>query len=457
MNPKTRPETVVIIGGSAAGMSAASKAKRMNPDLRVVALEKSDFVSYSACGIPYFVSGQVQQPSDLVAMTPEDFRVKRGIEAVTQHQVVDIHSTKRQLTAIELGAGREYELTYDKLVLAVGGTHLVPPIPGLPNEDIFTIQTLDDGIRIRNYIEEHKPKSALIVGAGYIGLEMAEALKLRGLDVVIVEKLDLILPGFEPEVSEIVAACLARFHISVHVSSELQEISRGKDSRFEILLFDQTKLNADLILVCAGQMPNAELAKVAGVQAGSLGGIVTDWKMQTNVPNIYAAGDCVEVKNLVSGKPDYVPLGTTANKQGRVAGENIGGGTGRFRGVLGTAVFKLFNLEIARTGLGMTKASEAGFSPEKITIEAPSKADYWKESSRILLSLIVDKRSKRPLGAQMVGLDGVSKRIDVFATALLNRMTLDEMLSLDLSYAPPFAPVWDPVLVAVNAARAKLR
>ncbi len=456
MNSKTRPERLVVIGGCAAGMSAASKAKRMNKNLQVIALEKTLHVSYSACGIPYYVADLVREPRDLIAITPEEFREQRGIEVLTRHEVVDIQPVKKTVTAINLDSGKEAMLDFDKLVIAVGGVPKKPDLPGMDAKNVFTLQTLQDGIYIKKYVNERRPKRVAIIGGGYITMEMAEAFRQRSLEVTVIQKRDQILSSFEPDIAGKVSTELTRNEVKILTSIEVTGLEVNDGAATNVILNDgQQKLPVDLVLVSTGLAANTKLAEMAGVRVGNTGAIAVDWKMQTNVPNIYAAGDCVEVKHLVSGKPDYIPLGPTANKQGRVAGENIGGGTAMFKGVVGTMVFKAFDLEVAKTGLNIAEAQRWGFEPDKVTITENSKAGYYPGVKPITVTVIWDKRSRRLLGAQMVGEEGVSKRIDIFATALTNKMTLDEMAYLDLSYAPPFAPVWDPVLVAINAARGK--
>lgn len=457
MKPKSLPERLVVIGGCAAGMSAASKAKRLNPNLDVLALERTAHVSYSACGIPYYVADLVRDAADLITITPEQFREQRGIDVLTTHQVVAISPVKRKITAVDLASGNEREFDYDRLLISVGGIPKRPAIPGMRLLNVHTIQTLQDGIDLRKFVDERKPERAVIIGGGYLAMEMAESLRNRFLDVTVVEKKNQILPDFESQIAEKVAEELRKHEISVKISTTITQLEGNASGEvIAVTMRDKTeKLPADLVLVCVGLTPNIKLASMAGVRLGSTRAIATDWKMQTNVPNIYAAGDCVQVKNLVSGKPDYIPLGPTANKQGRVAGENIGGGTASFSGVVGTSVFKAFDLEVAKTGLGFKAAQSQGFAADSVTITANSKAGYYPGDRPLTISVIFEKRTRKLLGAQMVGSEGVSKRIDIFAVALTNKMTLNEMAYLDLSYAPPFAPVWDPLLVAINVAKGK--
>ncbi|NIR52216.1 FAD-dependent oxidoreductase [candidate division KSB1 bacterium] len=458
MNSKTRNERFVVIGGCAAGMSAASKAKRLNPNLEVLAFERTAHVSYSACGIPYYIADLVREARELVTITPEEFREKRGIQVFGNHQVVTISPVQRKVTAIDLRSQTECEFDYDKLMISVGGIPNRPNIPGMQLRNVFTIQTLQDGINIRRYVDERKPKRVAIIGGGYIAMEMAEAFRRRFIEVTVIEREKQILPSFEPNIVENVTEKLKRHDVSIRTGSRVQALD-GKETQevVAVRLQESQSMPTDFVLVCSGVRPNTELATMAGVRLGKTGAITVDRKMQSNVPNIYAAGDCIEVKNLVSGKPDYVPLGPAANKQGRVAGENIGGGTATFNGVVGTSVFKTFGLEVARTGLNVKQARDLGYAVDSVHITDNSKAGYYPGSSPITITVVFDQRSGRLLGAQMVGKEGVSKRIDIFAAALTNKMTLDEMAYMDLSYAPPFAPVWDPVLVAVNVAKGHLK
>ncbi|MFQ5604254.1 MAG: FAD-dependent oxidoreductase [bacterium] len=458
MSNKSRKERLIVVGGNAAGMSAASKAKRLHPQLEVIALERTPHVSYSACGIPYYISDLVREPAELIAITPRQFEEQRGIQMLTLHEVLAVNPVQRTVIARSLESLYEKCFEYDRLVLSTGGLPAKPNIAGVDLKNVFTVQTLQDGIRIKSFVDEKRPERAVIIGGGYIAMEMAEAFSKRFLGVTIIEKEAQILPGFDERLTAQVVAELQAHDVRILTSKNVEEFVGDEtgDVRAVTVTGLDAPVPADLVLSCMGLLPNTALAESAGVRLGNTGAIAVDWKMQTNVANIYAAGDCAEVKNLVTGKPDYIPLGSTANKQGRVAGENIGGGFGAFKGVVGTSVFKVFSLEVARTGLDLQTARQFGFNPAAVVITAPAKAAYFAGAREITISVIFDHSNARLLGAQMVGKEGVSKRIDVFATALCNKMTLHEMAYLDLSYAPPFAPVWDPVLVAVQAARKKL-
>ncbi|CUT05288.1 CoA-disulfide reductase [Candidatus Kryptobacter tengchongensis] len=450
-------ERLVVIGGVAAGMSAASRARRLKPDMEIVVFEKSGFVSYGSCGLPYFVSDIIKSPENLVVYDAKFFKEKRNIDVFVHHEVLKIFPAKRSILVKNLENGREFEVNYDKLVIATGARAVKPNIKGIELKGIYTIRFLEDGIAIKNFIRGNSPKKALIIGAGYIGMEMAESLVSLGLDVTIVEQMPNILGNMDDEINEIVEQELARNGVKLLKSVSVNEFS-GEDGYVKrAVLSNGQVIDVDLVIVGAGIKPNSEIAREAGVELGRSGAIAVNQKMETNVHGIYSAGDCAEAFHLVLNRPVYIPLGTTANKQGKVAGENAAGGNAIFKGIVGTAVFKVFELEVARTGISEKQAKSEGFDYVSTVIEHGSRAHYYPGGSKIRVKLIADKKTGRLLGAEMVGRDGVAKRIDVFATALHARLTVDEIGHLDLSYAPPFAPVWDPILIAANDLEKKIK
>ncbi|CUS76625.1 CoA-disulfide reductase [Candidatus Kryptobacter tengchongensis] len=450
-------ERLVVIGGVAAGMSAASRARRLKPDMEIVVFEKSGFVSYGSCGLPYFVSDIIKSPENLVVYDAKFFKEKRNIDVFVHHEVLKIFPAKRSILVKNLENGREFEVNYDKLVIATGARAVKPNIKGIELKGIYTIRFLEDGIAIKNFIRENSPKKALIIGAGYIGMEMVESLVSLGLDVTIVEQMPNILGNMDDEINEIVEQELARNGVKLLKSVSVNEFS-GEDGYVKrAVLSNGQVIDVDLVIVGAGIKPNSEIAREAGVELGRSGAIAVNQKMETNVHGIYSAGDCAEAFHLVLNRPVYIPLGTTANKQGKVAGENAAGGNAIFKGIVGTAVFKVFELEVARTGISEKQAKSEGFDYVSTVIEHGSRAHYYPGGSKIRVKLIADKKTGRLLGAEMVGRDGVAKRIDVFATALHARLTVDEIGHLDLSYAPPFAPVWDPILIAANDLEKKIK
>lgn len=434
---------LVVVGGCAAGMSAASAARRVNPDLEIVVFEASGYVSYGACGLPYFIAGVVKNHEELIAYTPEFFRERRKIEVHIRHRVESIDPNRKRVEVRDLRSGRVFEEGFDKLVIATGGSPIVPPIKGVDLEHVFTLRRIEDGLAIRQFISERSPSRAAIIGGGYIGVEMAESLRSAGLEVTIVEKLPYLM-GLDDEISRLVEEELTSNGVRVIKGAEASEI------RLRGVMTTRGDVQADLVMICVGVRPNVELAWNAGLMIGTAGAIEVDRRMRTSHPSIFAAGDCAQVKNLVTNRPDYIPLGTTANKQGRVAGTNAAGGDETFEGVVGTSVTKAFGLEVARTGLTERRAKELGFLPVSSVITAGSRAGYYPGGSEITVKLIADRRSRKVIGAQMAGGEGVAKRIDVIATAIQAGMTVDQIYGLDLSYAPPFSPVWDPILIAAR-------
>jgi NADPH-dependent 2,4-dienoyl-CoA reductase/sulfur reductase-like enzyme len=440
---------LVVVGGVAAGMSAASKARRMDPDMEIIVYEKSGYVSYGACGLPYFIAGIIPDHSHLIARTPEQF-AKRNIQVFTHHEVTHIDPHGRRVQVRNLEEDTVFETPFDQLMLSTGGYALRPPFPGLdPSlENLFVVRTVEDGIAIRRFIERERPERAVIVGAGYIGLEMAEALAGHQLHVTVVTLLPPLAPTFDEDMAEHASQELERHNVKLHVQG-VGAFER-QNRRVVTVQTDGAGFAADLVILAVGVRPNTALAQAAGIVLGPTGAVAVDDHQRTSVEGIYAGGDVAEALNLVTGEPAYVPLGTTANKQGRVAGENIAGGDATFRGIVGTSVVKVFDVDAARAGLTEAQARAQGYDVRTTTVKAPALAHYMPGGGPIHVKL-VHQADGRLLGAQMVG-PGAAKRIDVVAAALYGRWTIDDLSRLDLSYAPPFAPVWDPLLVAANVA-----
>jgi NADPH-dependent 2,4-dienoyl-CoA reductase/sulfur reductase-like enzyme len=453
------PERLVVIGGDAAGMSAASQARRRRgpEDLEIVAFERGDYTSYSACGIPYFVSDTVTELDKLIARTPEVFRADYDVDVRTRHEVTEIDLDTRAVKVRNLEDGSESSEGFDLLMVATGGAPIRPPLDGIDAAGIFGIQTLNDGVMVRAVVEDDKPQSAVVVGGGYIGLEMAEAFVVRGLDVTLVEAAPQPMGTLDPDMGELVADAMGKMGIDVLTEETVTAFEKNGEGRVSAVVTDHRTLPADIVVLGLGTLPNVALAEQTGIEIGEAHGIVVDQQMQTSIEGVWSAGDCVEKFHLVSRKPVSIALGTHANKEGRVAGINIGGGYATFPGVVGTAVSKVCDLEVARTGLHENEAAEAGFDYLTSAIDSTTRAGYFPGAAPIRTKLIVEKRSGRLLGAQIVGKEGAAKRIDALATALWNEMTVDHMLNMDLSYAPPFAPVWDPVLIAARKAWDKVQ
>jgi NADPH-dependent 2,4-dienoyl-CoA reductase/sulfur reductase-like enzyme len=448
-------ERLVVIGGDAAGMTAAARARRRRDreDLEIVAFERGPYTSYSACGIPYLVGDLVSDVDDLVARTPEEHR-RNGIDVRTGHEVVAIDLNRRRVRVRDLAdeGAAERDEPFDQLVVATGAVPSRPHVPGADAEGILGVQTLADGVTARRAVDERAPRRAVVVGGGYVGLEMAEALVRRGLEVALVDRTEQPMAGtLDLDMGALVADALRSVGVTLYLGEAVDGFD-VKDGSVHAVHTANRSLPADIVVLGLGVRPDSALAKQAGVAVGATGGIVTDARMETSVGGIWAAGDCVESTHRITGLPVALALGTHANKQGRVVGINATGGDVRFPGVIGTAVSKICVYEVARTGLTEYQAAEHDLDVVAATIESTTRAGYYPEAAPIKVKIVADRRGGRILGAQIVGSEGAAKRIDVVATAIWNRMPVDEVASLDLSYAPPFSPVWDPVLVAARKA-----
>lgn len=451
-------ERLIVIGGDAAGMSAASQARRRRgpQELEIIAFERGDYTSYSACGIPYFVADTVEDLESLIVRQPEVFRTKQQIDVRMRTEVTEIDLDKRAVKARSIDGGKETWEPFDQLMIATGGIPIRPPLGGIDAAGILGIQTLNDGVLVRQVIEDEDPKHAVVVGGGYIGLEMADALTARGIKVVLVETGEQPMSTLDPDMGEFVTKAMRAMDIEVLTNETVTAFELSDAGHVTGAVTDRRRLPADIVVLGIGTRPNVDLARAAGIEIGPSGGIVVDQQMQTSTEGVWAGGDCAEKFHLVSRAPVAIALGTHANKEGRVAGINIGGGYATFPGVVGTAVSKVCDIEVARTGLKETEADAAGFDHLTVTVDSTTRAGYFPGASPIRTKLIVEARSGRLLGAQIVGKEDAAKRIDALAVALWNEMTVDHMLNMDLSYAPPFAPVWDPVLIAARKAWEKV-
>jgi NADPH-dependent 2,4-dienoyl-CoA reductase/sulfur reductase-like enzyme len=445
---------LVVIGGDAGGMSAASQARRRlkKGELEIVAFEKGHFTSYSACGIPYWIGGFVTDRDALVAREPAAFG-ELDIDVRMRHEVVGIDLDKREVVARDLAGGGEVREGFDQLVYATGAVPVTPGWAVIDGAGVFGVQTLDDGAAIHAWLERHpKPQRAVVVGGGYIGVEMAEAMVRRGLDVVLLEKSAQPMSTVDPDMGERVAEAVRGLGIAVHTNAHVQGIETT-NGRVSAVVTPDATLPADIVVLGLGVRPNTALAAESGIPIGVTGGLRTDLRMRVvGADGVWAAGDCVQSTHRITGQPVHVPLGTHANKQGRVAGINIGGGYATFPGVIGTAVTKVCELEVGRTGLTEQEATAAGYAFVTASVDSTSRAGYYPGTASMTIKLIAEKRTGLLLGGQIVGREEAAKRIDSLAIAVWNRMTVEEMTALDLSYAPPFAPVWDPVLIAARKA-----
>ena len=450
-------QRAVVIGGVAAGMSAASRIRRNKREWEVTVLERGRFVSYGSCGLPYFVADLVKDIRGLVVYSADFFRKQRAINVLTRHEAGKIDLESRTVFARDLERGEDVGLGYDKLVICTGASPAYPDFPGISLKNIFVIRTAEDGLALKNFIAGSAPRKAAIIGAGLIGLEMAEAFKARGLELVVIKRPGSILKMFDDDMVKLVEAELNDKGVELIKDAVIQGFEGDGEGRVSAVVLADRRCEVDFVLLATGARPSSELAKEAGLKVNANGTIAVDEKMQTSSPDVFAAGDCVGQKHLVTGKDVYIPRGTTANKQGRVAGENASGGEDVFEGVVGTAVSKIFDLTVARTGLASAEAAREGYDFITSKVAHPSHANTYPAPppEDITIKLVVEKATGKLLGAQMMGKMGVAKRIDVFATALQSGMTVDDISRLDLSYSPPFAPFWDSILVAANVALRK--
>jgi NADPH-dependent 2,4-dienoyl-CoA reductase/sulfur reductase-like enzyme len=441
-------QRLLIIGSDAAGMSAAAQARRRRArdELEIVVFDRGPYTSWSACGLPYYVGGLIHDADQLIARTPEEF-LASDIDVQLEHEVVGIDAGARRVRV--RGPDGERTESFDQLVIATGAVPVRPDLPGADAQGIHGIQNLADGIDLRRDVDSGRTQ-AVVVGAGYIGLEMAEALHRRGLQVRVVERSEQPMHTLDPDMGALVADAIRALGIELHLGTSVEGFATASDGRVSAVQTSAGEFRADLVVLGLGVRPASELAENAGLEVGKTGGIVTDPRMATSTEGIWAAGDCVEVFHRVSRRPVAIALGTHANKEGRVAGVNATGGDVTFPGVIGTAVTKLCEYEVARTGLTEREAKDAGFRVAAATIESTTRAGYYPESTPITVKVVAEKQTGRLLGAQVIGREGAAKRIDVLAVAIWNEMTATEFSALDLGYAPPFSPVYDPTLVAAH-------
>ena len=451
----TMPERIVVIGGNAAGMSAASRAKRLNPELRITVIELSHFISYSICGLPHYISKKIQRHDRLITFSPEELKVERGITARTRTRVEEIYTGRRRLLCVEMDGGREWEMAYDRVVIATGYRPKLPRIDDSDLDGIFTVSRLEDGIRIREEIETRDIRRVAIVGGGYIGLMMAHGLRSMGLEVVLFERHNHVFRQVDEDMAVHVEEELRNRGVKLVLGTEVKKW-RGREGRLEGIETKGGTRSLDMVVIDVGILPNTQLAVNSGIPLGISGAILVDERGQTRIGRVYAAGNCAETTHLSSGKPIFSALGTSAAKQGRVVGENLAGRTSVFGGTLETSVEKVFDVAIARTGLTSRQAFSDGFRADSVKITHRSRADYYPGSREMHVKLIFDKDRGRLLGGQIVGDDSVAKRIDTLVAALSSGMTLQDISQLDLAYAPPYGTLWDPIQIAANVGLKKL-
>lgn len=430
---------ILMIGAVAAGTSAAAKARRNDDNAEIVIYEKDKDISYSGCGLPYYIGGEID---DIAELTPRDsifFKKKYNIDVLTEHEVLKIDIEAKMITVKNMKTGDVFIDKYDKLVVATGAAPFVPNIEGINGDHVFFLRNVQNARNIRSFIAERKPKHAVIAGTGFIGFEMLENLMAQGLKVTIVEKQNKITPNLDEDMAAYLESALVKKNISIIKSAGIVTIQNDK-----VVLEDGREIECNMVIMATGVKPNVALAKEAGIEIGVTGAIKVNNKMQTNFKDVYSCGDCIETFSSITGKPVYRPLGSTANKTGRIAGDTLTGGTLEYRGNLSTAIFKLFDLTIASTGLSEREAIADGYEVVTCHNIKPDKPEYF-HGKEMIIKAIADKSTQKLLGVQIVGYEGVDKRIDVFATLITYSAKVDDLFHLDLAYAPPFSTTKDPV------------
>jgi NADPH-dependent 2,4-dienoyl-CoA reductase/sulfur reductase-like enzyme/rhodanese-related sulfurtransferase len=447
---------IVIIGGTACGPKAAARARRCDPDASITIVEQRKNISTATCGMPYFISGVIKSPKELIAVDQDGFQDVQDVELLTRSKALSIDRNAHTVKVLDGATNETVTLGYDKLVLATGSSPVVPNFKGGDLKGIFTLTNLDDTWAISNFIKTGKRK-VVIIGAGLIGMEMAEAFSARGLEVTVVEALDWILPALlDFEVAACVSKHLKTNGINVLTGKRVTGFEGNDEGWVAKVRTEDAELEADLVLMSIGVKPDASLARDAGLVTGKTGGIAVNEYLQTSDPDIYAGGDCVENTHLITGQKVFVPMGSTANKHGRVIGTNVTGGAETFPGVLGTAIAKLFEYNVARVGLSEVQAKDAGYDVVTCLVPANDHAGYYPGAKDMLIKLVVDRSGGRILGGQVAGRGDTAKRIDVLATALTFNATVDDLAAIDLAYAPPYNSAMDPLHDAANVIRNKL-
>ncbi|QUE87332.1 FAD-dependent oxidoreductase [Exiguobacterium alkaliphilum] len=435
---------LVIIGSVAAGTSVAAKARRNNEDAQITIYDRDYDISYSGCGIPYYVGGEVESRDDLTPRDAAFFKKRYQLDVLTRHNVTAIDKDAQTIMVENLETGETFTDSYDALVLATGASSIIPPIPGVDSDNVFPIRNIQNAETTRNFVDATSPKHATIIGAGFIGLEMAEQLKLRGVDVTVIERIPQVMPPLDKDMACRVEDHLEKNGIELLLGETVTELVG--DGHVERVVTESGKtIETDLVILSVGVRPNTELAKSIGVEIGETGAIAINERMETNVENVYAAGDVAESFSLVTGKPIWRPLGSTANKMGRALGDLLTGGDLEHRGILGTGIFKVFGQAVAQTGLSEREARELGYDVEVLHNTKPDKPAYMGGKD-LTIKAIGDRETRQLLGVQIVGFDGVDKRIDVFVTAMTFKAKVDDLFHLDLAYAPPFSTTKDPVM-----------
>ncbi len=438
---------VVIVGGVAGGATAAARLRRLDEQAEIVVFERSGYVSYANCGLPYYIGGVIEDPEELTLQTPESFFSRFRVEMKVRHEVTAIHPDRKTVSVKKLETGEEFEERYDRLILSPGAKPTQPRLPGVGLEKLFTLRTVEDTFRIKEYISAHRPKSAVLAGGGFIGLELAENLRELGMEVTVVQRPRQLMNPFDPDMASFIHGEMRRHGVKLALGHTVEGFAE-KDGGVDVLLKDEQPLHADMVILAIGVTPDTGLAKDAGLELGIKGSIVVNDRMETSVSDIYAVGDAVQVKHFVTGQKALISLAGPANKQGRIAADNICGGDSRYRGSQGSSVIKVFDLTAAVTGVNETNAGKAGLDVESVVLSPMSHAGYYPGGKVMTMKVVFERESYRLLGAQIVGYEGVDKRIDVLAAAIHAGLTAIQLKDLDLAYAPPYSSAKDPVNMA---------
>lgn len=438
---------VVIVGGVAGGATAATRIRRLDEHAEIIIFERSGYISYANCGLPYYIGGVIEDPEELTLQTPESFNTRFRIDVRVKHEVIDIDAQRKTVRVRNLDNGEEFEESYDKLILSPGAKPTRPNLPGIDNDLLFSLRTVEDTFRIRQFVEEKKPKTAVMIGGGFIGLEVAENLCELGIDVTVVQRGNQVMKTLDYDMASIIHSKLRSSGINLKLNADVIGFEKT-ETGLNVLLKDDKSIQADMVLLAIGVSPENTLAKKAGLELGLKGAVVVNDKMETSVTDIYAVGDAVQVKHTVTGNDAVISLAGPANKQGRIAADNICGLDSHYKGSMGSSVIKLFDLTAASTGLTERAAKEAGISYDRIILSPASHAGYYPGAKIMTMKVIYEKDTLKILGAQIIGQEGVDKRIDVLATAISAGIKADMLKDLDLAYAPPYSSAKDPVNMA---------
>lgn len=438
---------IVIIGGVAGGATAAARIRRLDEQAEIIVFEKSGYISYANCGLPYYIGGVIEKKSSLTLQTPESFWNRFRVDMRVKHEVLKINSEKKIVEVCNLNTGEVFEETYDKLIISTGAKPTQPRLPGVGLDKLFTLRTVEDTFKMKEYIEANKPKSVVLAGGGFIGLELAENLRELGMDVTIVQRPKQLMHPFDADMAAIIHGEMRKHGVKLHLGYTVEGFEEKADG-VDVLLKDNEALHADMVILAIGVTPDTKLAKEAGLELGIKDSIVVNDRMETSVKDIYAVGDAVQVKHTVTGLDALISLAGPANKQGRIAADNVCGGDSRYKGSQGSSVIKVFDMTAATTGINVANAKKAGLDVEYVILSPMSHAGYYPGGKMMTLKVVFEKETYRLLGAQAVGYDGVDKRIDVLATAIHMGMKATDLKDLDLAYAPPYSSAKDPVNMA---------